>query len=422
MRILLLNQTFYPDVMATGQYVAALARHLAQSGHEVTVIASRRGYDAPDKKFLKKETWQGVKIFREWNTGFGKGAKWKRGLNFATYLVSCCWRLFWLGRQDVVVALTSPPLVSVIGAAYSRLCGARFCYWIMDLNPDEAIAAGWLAPQSFAAKWLERFSRFSLRQASAVIVLDRFMQRRILDKNISPGNVSVIAPWSHDEAVRFDPDGRSGFRKEHGFGKKFLVMYSGNHSPCHPLDTLLEAAKLLALHEDIAFCFAGGGSEFEKVKKFSHDNNLSNVTCLPYQPLDRLACALSAADLHVVVMGNPFVGLVHPCKLYNILRVGSPVLYIGPAPSHVSDILERCPEWPCAQVNHGQADELAQKIIELKSKSLAFDRHSEFPSAREFSESTLLPRLATLLSGSAPPEFSEPIVREDAKKAELLKS
>ena len=42
--------------------------------------------------------------------------------------------------------------------------------------------------------------------------------------------------------------------------------------------------------------------------------------------------------IHVVVMGDPFVGLIHPCKIYNILRLGTPVLYIGPAESHITDL------------------------------------------------------------------------------------
>jgi hypothetical protein len=59
---------------------------------------------------------------------------------------------------------------------------------------------------------------------------------------------------------------------------------------------------------------------------------------LPYQPLRELSSSLSAADLHVVVMGEKFVGIVHPCKVYNIMSVGAPVLYIGPEPSHITDI------------------------------------------------------------------------------------
>jgi colanic acid biosynthesis glycosyl transferase WcaI len=62
------------------------------------------------------------------------------------------------------------------------------------------------------------------------------------------------------------------------------------------------------------------------------------VRCLPYQPLRELSSSLSAADLHVVVMGEKFVGIVHPCKVYNIMSVGAPVLYIGPEPSHITDI------------------------------------------------------------------------------------
>src|SRR6266699_3329465 len=66
----------------------------------------------------------------------------------------------------------------------------------------------------------------------------------------------------------------------------------------------------------------------------------TNIVCLPYQPLSALAGSLSAADLHVVVMGEPFVGIVHPCKIYNVLAVCAPVLYLGPRPNHVTEILD----------------------------------------------------------------------------------
>ncbi len=115
-------------------------------------------------------------------------------------------------------------------------------------------------------------------------------------------------------------------------------MYSGNHSPCHPLDTLLDAALALNTPSEIVFCFIGGGSEQLKVREFASRHGLENVKCLPYQPLNELSSSLSAADLHVVVMGEEFVGIVHPCKVYNIMSVGAPVLYIGPQPSHVTDI------------------------------------------------------------------------------------
>ena len=342
MRITLINQAFHPDVVSSGQHLTDIAVGLAERGHEVTVVTSRRAYDDPNKKFASHEGWRGIHIHRVFNTGFGKRAKWRRAADFLTFLLSCCWRLCRLTKPDVVVALTSPPLVSVIAAGYARWRGAKFCYWIMDLNPDEAVAAGWLSPDSFAAKGLERLSRFSLKQASTIVVLDHFMEKRILAKGIAAEKIVVIPPWSHDSEVQFDAVGRAAFRKTHGLENRFVVMYAGNHSPCHPLATLLAAAKELAVsHVDIAFCFVGGGSEHQRVKIFARENQLANVLCLPYQPLDQLAGVLSAADLHLVVMGDPFVGLVHPCKAYNLLRVNAPILYMGPQPSHISEMLDQ---------------------------------------------------------------------------------
>ncbi len=51
MRITLINQAFHPDVVSTGQHLTDLALKLAESGHEVTVITSRRAYDDPNKTF-----------------------------------------------------------------------------------------------------------------------------------------------------------------------------------------------------------------------------------------------------------------------------------------------------------------------------------------------------------------------------------
>ena len=399
MRITLINQAFYPDVVSSGQHLADLAVSLAARGHEVTVITSRRAYDDPAKKFPARETWRDIKIFRVLNTGFGKHAKWRRAADFLTFLFSSCGRLALLPKPEVIGALTSPPLVSVIAAGYARLRGAKFCYWIMDLNPDEAIAAGWLSPGSFAAKWLERLSRFSLKQAAVVVVLDEFMERRILAKGIAAGKIAVIPPWSHDAEVRFDPAGRAAFRKTHGLEKKFVVMYAGNHSPCHPLATVLAAVKELATSAaDISFCFVGGGSEQRRVKTFAQENKLPNVLCLPYQPLDQLAGVLSAADLHLVVMGDPFVGLVHPCKAYNLLRVNAPILYMGPRPSHISKILDQLNgRLPGGWTPHGDPASAVKTILELKSAVAQVGRQNFEPLEECFSKETLLPRLVAAI-------------------------
>lgn len=365
MKILLLNQTFYPDVVSTAQHLSELASALAERGHEVTVVTGRRAYDAPDKLFSRYENWHGVHIFRVFSTSFGKTAKWRRAVDFASFIFCCCLRLIIVPRHNVVVALTSPPLISFIGALRAKLWRAKFCYWVMDMNPDEAIAAGWLKEDSFAGKMLERMSRFSLWSANQIIALDGFMSGRIIAKGVPVAKVSVIPPWSHDDEIKFNPTGRTQFRKQYGLENKFVVMYSGNHSPIHPLDTLMAAVEK-SQADSIHFCFIGGGSEFKRVRQWAEEKKLANVSCLPYQPLDQLSASLSAADVHVVVMGNGFVGLVHPCKIYNVLTVGAPLIYIGPSPSHVTEICAQLnTNYPWVHVRHGEISALITKMEDL---------------------------------------------------------
>jgi glycosyltransferase involved in cell wall biosynthesis len=356
LNVLLLNQTFHPDVASTAQYLSDLAVELVGSGHNVTVVCGRRAYDTPGERYPRREVWRGVKIRRISGLSFGKKSRWRRAVGFGSYVVSCVLHLARLRRFDLVVALTSPPLISWLGALFVHVKGGRLLFWVMDLNPDEAVAAGWLRPSSRTTSYLEAMLRYSLDHATCIVVLDRFMAKRIADKRIDSGKIVVLPPWSQDNDIAYNHSGRQRFRTAHGLQDRFVVMYSGNHSPCHPLQTLLEAARRLKCRDDVAFCFVGGGSQFQAVRSFASEHGLDNIVTVPYQPLSALSASLSAADLHVVVMGDPYVGIVHPCKVYNIRALGIPYLYIGPPASHVQEL------GPTFSARHGDVDGVLRHI------------------------------------------------------------
>jgi colanic acid biosynthesis glycosyl transferase WcaI len=401
MKVLLLNQAFYPDVVSSAQHASDLARELSSQGHEVTVLASRRAYDNRKMQFAAEEEWHGVQILRVACTALGKAAKWRRAVDFATYLVFCSFRLMFLRRFDVVVVMTSPPMLSVLASAFVRLRGGRLVLWVMDLNPDEAVAAGWLDRSSPVTRMLEALLRSSLRRADRIAALDRFMLERLLGKGAKERKVRVIPPWAHNRAVFYDPKGREAFRDRYGLSEKFVVMYSGNHSPCHPLDTLLRAAQRLAENPGIAFCFVGGGSEFEKVRAFANAEGLKNIVCVPYQPLEGLSASLSAADLHVVVMGELFVGIVHPCKVYNILTLGVPLLYIGPPESYMTDLLppDAVGRWAYL-AGHGQVESVTGHILAAcRTSRMGEQCIAETQVGARFAQKSLVPKMAALVVG-----------------------
>jgi glycosyltransferase involved in cell wall biosynthesis len=238
-------------------------------------------------------------------------------------------------------------------------------------------------------------------------------------KGVPQEKIEVVPPWAHSSAVRYDPEGRKAFRERHGLGGKFVVMYAGNHSPCHPLDTLLQAVERLAQNTQIAFCFVGGGSEFQKVKEFARAQELASVLCLPYQPLSHLSAALSAADLHVVVMGNPFVGIVHPCKIYNIMSVGIPVLYIGPSESPIADLLQPGSSATWAYLaRNGEVESVAERILAASRRGLTRSE-VETQIARRFAQEELIPRMTGLVTGIRTGDaVSDPLIAISASPGE----
>ncbi len=235
-------------------------------------------------------------------------------------------------------------------------------YWAMDLNPDQLYALGKLKPTDHTAKLIESVNRFILRRSSLVITLDRFMGDALRRRGMRESRLLILPPWPHESHLHASA-GPNPFIRRHGLEDKFVVMYSGNHSSSNPLETLLQASIAFKDDESVRFLWIGGGLQKPRVESFIQQHQLSNALSLPYQPLETLGHSLRAADVHVVSLGTAMVGVIHPCKIYGAMAVGRPVLFIGPNPSHIVDLLQQANfGW---QIRHGDVDGLVQLLRTL---------------------------------------------------------
>jgi colanic acid biosynthesis glycosyl transferase WcaI len=231
----------------------------------------------------------------------------------------------------------------------------------MDLNPDQLIAMGVVRARSMLARVLDAANRYVARRARAIVVLDRFMADRLLGKVHRIAD--VLPPWAHENHIDEAAADGARFRARHGLQERFVVMYSGNHSPANPLTTILDAAVDLRGEEAIRFVFVGGGRAKQEVENYRTKYGLTNVVSLPYQPLNELGDVLRAADVHVVSIGEAMVGIIHPSKVYGAMAAARPVLYLGPRRSPIGELLE---VYGCGwQIAHGDVKEAVKVIREL---------------------------------------------------------
>ena len=195
MRLLFINQTFYPDISATAQQLTDLCRELVARGHQVSVLCDRRDYLNPGHTHPYREQHEGVEVVRVASIDLGGASRLRRILSALMLNVAMAVRLSLMPKADLVIALTSPPLIAAVAAVWARLRGVPFVYWIMDLNPDQAIAAGWVREGSFRARVLRAVLRWTLKSSAKVIVLDRFMAERVQRYGVEAERIAIDPPW-----------------------------------------------------------------------------------------------------------------------------------------------------------------------------------------------------------------------------------
>ncbi|MGH7131742.1 MAG: glycosyltransferase family 4 protein [Phycisphaerales bacterium] len=369
---LIISQVYVPDPASVGQHIADAAEEMARRGYRVIVYAAARGYDDPSKKYASRETRNGVLVRRLPLSSFGKSSIAVRLLAQWLFLIQAMVRgLFTRGLAGIMVS-TSPPFCGFAGAMISRLRGVPVKYWLMDLNPDQMIALGKMKPTSTPVKIFEMFNRMILRRASEIVMLDRFMLERVQKKGVDVAAKTEIAPpWPHEDERQRIPHDQNPFRAKHNLDGKFVVMYSGNHSPANPLATLLDAAEKFKDDPRVVFmCIGGGGGKKEVDDRIAA--GAKNIVSLPYQPLSEIKYSLSAADAHVVSIGDSVVGIVHPCKVYGAMAVSRPILLLGPNPCHVSDLIDKHRiGW---HINHSDvagAERVIREMLATSSDDLA---------------------------------------------------
>jgi hypothetical protein len=339
--------------------MADVAAAMVGRGWRVVVLTADRGYDDPTRQFPRREMLGGAEVRRLAGSNFGKRSMLIRVLAGLSFALRATWAGLRLGRVDGVLVSTSPPLGQIAAVLVSTVRRAPLTLWVMDLNPDQMVALKVLPPGHPVVRAFEWLNRRILARARAVVVLDRFMAARVTAKLDVAAKLVVLPPWPHEDHLEPRPKEDNPFRREHGLGGRFVVMYSGNHGPSNPLATALEAAVRLRDDPRFVFVFVGGGIGKAAVEAVAGPTILS----LPYEPLDRIRYSLSAADVHLVTLGNEVVGIVHPCKVYGAMAVARPVLLIGPEPSHVADLLARgSMGW---RIAHGDVDGLVRLLRTL---------------------------------------------------------
>jgi colanic acid biosynthesis glycosyl transferase WcaI len=340
MKILFINQCYWPDHVATAQILADLAEELAARGHEVRVLCSRNPYTGGSTVFPKQEHHNGVLLHRVATLGYGKkSGTGGRMLDYLSFHLMALLQCVRLPAPDAVITLTSPLLVGVVGWLMAALKRTKHVHWCMDLFPDTGVLFGMVKENGLAHRICVSLTRRYLRSACAVFALSSYMAGRIQRYGVRADRLHIVPVWADGTRLRPVSRPANEFIRSHQLEDKFVVMFSGNLELGGDIDTLVGALTELRDQRELMFVLISEGPRFEEFQARCMRASLRNVLFLPYQPRDLLAHSLGAGDVHVVTNKKGLSGLRVPCKTYGILAVGRPIVYIGEPHSEAADLI-----------------------------------------------------------------------------------
>jgi len=400
--VVFVNRYGHPDHSATSQILSDLAASLA-AAMPVAIIASRQRYDDPAAHLPASEQWQGVAIHRIWTSRFGRSHLLGRAIDYLTFYLSLPFTLMaLLGRGDVVVAMTDPPLVALIVAPIAWLRGARLVNWLQDVFPEVAVALGERAVPRPLAWLLRKLRNRTLCQADVNVAIGTRMAEYLVSQGIAKERFQTIPNWAHEDDIRPMPSEHSELRKTLGLAGKFVVAYSGNLGRAHDPDAIFDAATLLADSDDIVFLIIGGGHGYEHLRQRVSESGLKNFRFLPYQSRDRLSDSMAAADLHLVSLRPALEGRIVPSKFYGIAAAERPIAFIGDPDGELARLIA---DNDCGfSVAPGQATQLADRIRTMArdgERGLSRGRRARRMLATQFSRAQAHRQWQVLLNARA---------------------
>jgi glycosyltransferase involved in cell wall biosynthesis len=222
---------------------------------------------------------------------------------------------------------------------------------------------------------MRRLRSRSLRAADMNVVLGRRMAERVTGLGVPGERIRIIPNWADGAGIVPVAPAANTLRREWQLGDAFVVGYSGNLGRVHEIDTILQAMTLLersptaggpaaaARERPVLWLFIGSGTLLEALKAEVAHRRLTSVRFEPYQPRDRLAESLSAADVHLVSLRPELEGLIVPSKLYGIAAAGRPTIFVGDERGEIARLVAH---HECGRtVAAGDGAALAHTILDL---------------------------------------------------------
>ncbi|MPQ43507.1 glycosyltransferase family 4 protein [Clostridium tarantellae] len=340
MKLVIVSEFFYPYKTSTQKILTELAEDLVKYGLEVDILTTKNSYREKQQQLPKYENYKGMNIKRIFSTSRNRDSKFGRLINYIIFTLGVFLNLLFKKNYDKVLFVSNPPLVSYVGYLIKKLRGKRYVYLVHDVYPDVAEKLGIIKKGSIISNLMNYMNRKIYLNSERIIALGKDMKNIIVSKGISEGKISIITNWA-DSKINFEKIACKEVYKKYNIENSFNIVYTGNISKVHDIDTIIKVAQRLKNNKDIKFLFIGNGNRKEYIKELKLKENLKNIELRDYVFGEEYNNLLNCASIFISTLQKGIEGLGVPSKTYTYMAVGKPIIAIMSKESEVGNMVNK---------------------------------------------------------------------------------
>lgn len=338
MNILLVTDSYPPEIRSASHLMLELAEELSHRGHQVTVITTWPEYNLDQAQapqtFNELEIEGDIKVIRVRTLPHHNVNYVVRAL---AQLVMPVQFLLKLRRHHIVpdaVVVYSPPLPLALVGSWLARKGVRNLLNVQDLFPQNAIDLGILT-NPLQIRFFQALERYAYRTADVVTVHSEGNRRMLVAQNpeVTP-RLRILHNWVDiDHHAQDDRDAvASGekravvdFRQRWGIRRELVAVFAGVMGPSQYLDLILAIADRMREQKNLLFLLVGDGKEKERLQKLAAEQGLDNVQFEGFVSRDVYPDLLAASNIGLVCLSPQNQTPVVPGKILGHMAAALPV-------------------------------------------------------------------------------------------------
>lgn len=326
MKILIVSSRYFPEVGAAPARIRNMAEGLKAKGHDVDVLTclpnhpKGRIFDGYRHCFSKKETIDGIGVFRYWTYASVSMNPLKRAVSMFSFAVTLWAFTFRAGRirQYDLVILQTPTIVSAASAMrlFKGVWQKKVILNVSDLWPLTGVTLGAMRENSLSYRYMAHLEKFLYRKADGTVGQSDEILEYI--GKLNPGKKSFL--------YRNVQPSEGGLRYSSVRHNPLRIVYAGMFGIAQNILGIIRNVDFRKCNAELHLY--GGGGQTEMIKSYIDGNPDCAVQYHGFISKTDMNMVLRDCDISIVPLSTAIYGAV-PSKLFDLMPAGVPVLFCG---------------------------------------------------------------------------------------------